>query len=92
MYSKVFDEFINWMASHKAGDTRLVRFATGQVWVARHLERVGDHITNIAERVYFVVKGETLKNRGLLWRDGSMEFSEACSGALFCKGDAAAPF
>ena len=58
----MFDEFINWMASHKAGDTRLVRFATGQVWVARHLERVGDHITNIAERVYFVVKGETLKN------------------------------
>jgi phosphate transport system protein len=63
MYSDVFEEFVNQMASHPTGDTQAVRIAAGQMWVARHLERVGDHITNIAERVYFMSKGEELKKK-----------------------------
>jgi phosphate transport system protein len=63
MYSNVFNEFIDLMASCRSGDTNVVRIATGQMWVARHLERVGDHVTNIAERVYFVSTGETLTNK-----------------------------
>jgi len=31
-----------------------------QMMVARDLERVGDHSTNIAERVYFMDKGKNL--------------------------------
>ncbi|MDR2527844.1 MAG: phosphate signaling complex protein PhoU [Synergistaceae bacterium] len=60
MYSRVFNEFIGLMASYSSNDKGLIRFAAGQMWVARHLERVGDHITNIAERVYFVAKGQVL--------------------------------
>jgi phosphate uptake regulator len=30
------------------------------MWVARHLERIGDHVTNVVERVYFMDKGESL--------------------------------
>jgi phosphate transport system protein len=33
--------------------------ATHLLWVAYHLERTGDRITNIAERVVFMVTGET---------------------------------
>ena len=33
--------------------------ATHLLWIAYHLERVGDRITNIAERVVFMVKAET---------------------------------
>jgi phosphate transport system protein len=60
MYSIVFNEFIDLMASYKTGDTNTVRAISGQMWIARHLERIGDHVTNIAERVYFMDKGEAL--------------------------------
>jgi phosphate transport system protein len=63
MYTDVFEEFVGQMASHKTGDTLAVRVAAGQMWVARHLERVGDHTTNIAERIYFMSKGEELKKK-----------------------------
>ena len=33
--------------------------ATHLLWIAYHLERVGDRITNIAERVVFMVHAET---------------------------------
>ncbi|MDR1733003.1 MAG: phosphate signaling complex protein PhoU [Synergistaceae bacterium] len=68
-YSTIFNEFIDLMASSSTGDTNIVRAITGQMWIARHLERTGDHVTNIAERVYFMDKGETLtkdKERALL--------------------------
>lgn len=70
MYSSVFNEFIELMASHETKDTGIVRIGTGQMWVARHLERVGDHITNIAERVYFMARGEMLTQR---WKDSGEE-------------------
>ncbi|PIQ83030.1 MAG: phosphate transport system regulatory protein PhoU [Candidatus Omnitrophica bacterium CG11_big_fil_rev_8_21_14_0_20_64_10] len=37
--------------------------AVDQLLVARHLERVADHATNIAEDVYFIVRGRTIKHR-----------------------------
>ena len=67
MYADAFDEFIELMASshsHEAKaakSTATVRVGAGQMWVTRHLERVGDHITNIAERVYFMATGDTLQ-------------------------------
>ena len=66
MYADVFDEFIELMASHEAittKNTAIVRIWAGQMWVTRHLERVGDHITNIAERVYFMTTGEALQKK-----------------------------
>jgi phosphate transport system protein len=33
--------------------------ATHLLWIAYHLERVGDRVTNIAERVVFMVNAET---------------------------------
>ena len=60
-YSAIFNSFIEKMASG-AGDVNIVRVLTAQMWIARHLERVGDHITNIAERVYFMDRGENLSH------------------------------
>ena len=34
---------------------------TGQMWISRHLERAGDHVANMAGRVYFMDKGELLE-------------------------------
>ena len=61
VYAEVFDEFLELMASNETKDMNVVRTCAGQMWVARHLERVGDHTTNIAERICFIATGETLK-------------------------------
>ena len=60
MYADAFDEFIGLMASHETKNTEGIRIGAGKMWVVRHLERVGDHITNVAERAYFMATGETL--------------------------------
>jgi phosphate transport system protein len=33
--------------------------ATHLLWIVHNLERIGDHATNVAERVVFLVSGET---------------------------------
>ncbi|MDR1648858.1 MAG: phosphate signaling complex protein PhoU [Synergistaceae bacterium] len=60
MYSEAFNTFTGLMASDGTKDVNVVRALTGQMWIARHLERIGDHVTNIAERVYFMDKGERM--------------------------------
>ncbi len=39
-------------------DNAYIRQATDLLWVGRHLQRVGDRATNIAERVIFTVTGK----------------------------------
>ncbi len=39
-------------------DAQNVKVYTGLIFVARCCERIGDHVTNVAENVYFVEEGE----------------------------------
>ena len=61
MYASVYDELVDGVDAFGTGDRGLLRAAAGQMWIARHLERIGDHVTNVAERVYFMDKGEILQ-------------------------------
>jgi len=40
-------------------DTLALQRATYLLWIAHKLERIGDHSTNICERIVFIVEGET---------------------------------
>lgn len=40
-------------------DTSVVDCCTAMIFIGRCLERIGDHITNIAEGIYYVETGET---------------------------------
>ena len=40
-------------------DSRILQRATYLLWIGHKLERVGDHCTNICERIVFIVDGET---------------------------------
>jgi phosphate transport system protein len=52
-YNKLFRETVNEMR-----DDDYIRRATYLLWVGHNLERIGDRVTNIAERIIFMVTGE----------------------------------
>lgn len=54
LYKMVFDELVAIMAR----DPSAVSGATYLLWCAHNLERIGDRVTNIAERVVFVTTGD----------------------------------
>ncbi len=54
LYDQVFRELLTFMAE----DPKTITRATRLVWVAHNLERAADRVTNICERVVFVVTGK----------------------------------
>jgi phosphate transport system protein len=42
------------------GDPRMITACAHLLFVAKNLERIGDHATNIAESLHFEITGETL--------------------------------
>ena len=57
---QVFRELLNYMIS----DPTTVPRALDLVLISRHLERIADHATNIAEDVVYIVRGEDIRERG----------------------------
>jgi len=56
IYNAIFRELITYMME----DPRNITPCTHLLFIAKNLERIGDHATNIAENLYYAVKGETL--------------------------------
>lgn len=52
--NQVFRELLTFMIE----DPRTIRQATQLLFVARYLERVADHATNLGEAIYYMVTGE----------------------------------
>ena len=58
LYLKVFNELLTTMME----DPRAIRRATSLMFSAKHLERFGDHATNLAEMVIFMVRGTDVRH------------------------------
>ena len=54
LYDQVFRELLTFMAEYP----RIITRATRLIWVAHNLERRADRVTNICERVVFVLTGK----------------------------------
>lgn len=54
LYDQVFRELLTFMAE----DPKTITRATRLIWVAHNLERSADRVTNICERVVYVVTGK----------------------------------
>ncbi|MBI1340385.1 phosphate signaling complex protein PhoU [bacterium] len=55
-YMSLFRELLTYMME----DPRTISGCAHLLFVAKNLERIGDHCTNIAEEIHFLVTGETL--------------------------------
>jgi len=53
----LFRELLTFMME----DPRNITFCTHMLFCAKNIERIGDHATNIAETVYYIVQGSELK-------------------------------
>jgi phosphate transport system protein len=56
MYNSIFRELLTYMME----DPRNIGLCAHLLFGAKNIERVGDHTTNIAENVYYLVHGTTL--------------------------------
>ena len=56
LYTALFRELLTYMME----DPRNIGFCTHLLFCAKNLERIGDHATNIAENVNFIVTGEQM--------------------------------
>jgi phosphate transport system protein len=56
MYNSLFRELLTYMME----DPRNIGLCTHLLFAAKNIERIGDHTTNIAENVHFLVHGKAL--------------------------------
>jgi phosphate transport system protein len=56
MYASLFREFLTYMME----DPRNIGTCTHLLFMAKNIERIGDHATNIAENLYYLVHGTPL--------------------------------
>ena len=54
--NSLFRELLTYMME----DPRNITFCTHLLFCAKNIERMGDHATNIAETVYYIVEGSAL--------------------------------
>ena len=57
LYNSLFRELLTYMME----DPRTIGLCTHLLFVAKNIERAGDHATNIAETVYYMVTGNYLR-------------------------------
>jgi len=56
------DQIFRELLTYMLGDTTKIEPGIDLILISRHLERVGDHATNIAEDVVFLVKGVDIRH------------------------------
>jgi len=59
-YGQIFRELLTYMME----DPRNIFRATRLQSIAKYLERIGDHVTNLGEMVVFMVKGKDIRHGG----------------------------
>ena len=59
------DQIFRELLSYMMGDSSVVFPAFELILVAKNLERIGDHATNIAEDVIFIVAGQDVRHHAI---------------------------
>lgn len=59
-----FKSTVRQLITHMMEDPRTITTAMDIIWIARAIERIGDHAKNVAEHVIFIVEGRDIRHRG----------------------------
>jgi len=81
LYTSLFRELLTYMIE----DPRTITACTHLLFMAKNLERIGDHTTNIAETLYFLVHGTPL-TQVRPKRDRTTQVVPAAAGDIEDKG------
>ena len=60
-----FQAIIRQLITYMMEDPRTITTALDIVFIAKAVERIGDHCKNIAEDVFYVAKGRDVRHKGL---------------------------
>jgi len=59
LFNSIFRELLTYMME----DPRMISGCTHLLFATKNIERIGDHATNIAENIYYLVNGEMLREQ-----------------------------
>jgi phosphate transport system protein len=65
LIDKEFDGFVRKLITYMMEDPRTITPSLDLLFVAKALERIGDHAKNIAELIIYIVKGEDVRHTSL---------------------------
>ena len=68
-YNALFRELLTYMM----GDPRTITAGTHLLFMAKNLERIGDHATNIAETIYYEITGQEFMGERPRWNPDTPE-------------------
>ena len=68
-YNALFRELLTYMM----GDPRTITAGTHLLFMAKNLERIGDHATNIAETIYYEITGQEFMGERPRWNPDTAE-------------------
>ena len=57
----LYDSFFRELLTHMMENPKSITCATHLLFIAKNVERAGDHITNIAELIYYIIEGRPLE-------------------------------
>jgi phosphate transport system protein len=69
LYTSLFRELLTYMME----DPRNITFCTHLLFCAKNVERIGDHATNVAEAVHYIVTGEQVLDERPKATDATMQ-------------------
>jgi len=87
MYTSLFRELVTYMME----DPRNITAATHLLFMAKNIERIGDHATNVAETIYFQVHGKPLQEARPKGDRSSTTYVDAAGAGAPGADDRAAP-
>jgi phosphate transport system protein len=56
VYNAIFREIVTYMMD----DSRMIGLGSQMLFIAKNLERIGDHVTHVSEMIYYIVEGTPL--------------------------------